>query len=96
MALVTRSGNSRHAVTVTGAERGVDESGQCTTALKALQVMTPSPTVSLGSRPRPSPTSSLPSSSWSSSTNTSAALDEWGFPVDAAVQVDRRFRAQAG
>ena len=95
VALVSRSGNARHAVTVTGAERGVDESGQCTTALKALQVYDP-----LTDR-----------QSWLTAqafANLQSAqqlmvffdehqretLDDRGFPVDAAIQVDRRFRAR--
>ena len=95
VALVSRSGNARHAVTVTGAERGVDETGQCTTALKALQVYDP-----LTDRQ-----SWLTAQAFANLQSAQQlmvffdehqreALDDRGFPVDAAARVDRRFRAQ--
>lgn len=95
VALVTRSGNARHAVTITGAERGVDETGQCSTALKALQVY--DPLTDRRSWLTAQAFAKLQSAQQLMVFFDAAArdaLDDRGFPVDAAAKVDRRFRAQ--
>jgi hypothetical protein len=95
VALVNRSSNARHAVTITGAERGVGETGQCSTALKALEVY--DPLTDRRSWLTAQAFANLQSAQQLMvffDADARDALDDRGFPLDAAVQVDRRFRAQ--
>jgi len=95
VAFVNRPANTRHAVTVTGAERGITADGKCTTALTAIEVFDPLTNVR----------------TWQSAQAFAARqsaeqlmvffdpdqrprLDDAGFPLAAAESVDRRFRAQ--
>jgi len=95
VAFVNRPANTRHAVTVTGAERKMATNGQCTTALVALEVFDP-----LTNR-RSWLTAQAFADRQSAQQlmvffdpNQRDKLDDNGFPVAAAESVDRRFRAQ--
>lgn len=95
VAFVDRPGNTRHAVTVTGAERRRAENGLCSTALLALELFDP-----LTNR-----RNWLAAKAFAERQSAQQLmvffdpdqrdnLNDNGFPVAAAESVDRRFRAQ--
>ncbi len=95
VAFVNRPGNTRHAVTVTGVERGVDANGQCGTALTAIEAFDPF------TDRRTWQTAQAFASQQSAEQlmvffdpDQREKLDDKGFPLAAAEAVDRRFRAQ--
>ena len=95
VAFVDRPGNTRHAVTVTGAERGRASDGECSTALVAVELFDP-----LTDRRTWMPAQAFADRQSGQQLmvffdpDQRKRLGASGFPLVAAEAVDRRFRAQ--